>query len=84
MLFYSLDLGPVVECDDEYWLDTDMKPVFEQPQDVPSKVAYWNAMVRLQQILTYATRTIVSSTHGHLELQSSVNRPACAVLDQQI
>ena len=56
----SLDLGPIVECDDEYWLSPDNQASFQQPARLPAKSAFFNALMRLQQIMAYATRTIVS------------------------
>ena len=57
----SLDLGPIMECDDEYWLSPDNQASFQQPAELPAKSAFFNALMRLQQIMAYATRTIVSS-----------------------
>ena len=57
--FLSLDLPPVTDCDDEYWLDTEGKPLFQQPPGIPSKVAFFGAAIRLLRMLAYATRTLV-------------------------
>ena len=59
---YSLDLGPLIECDDEHWLSADGKPSFQQPSDVPSKVTFFNVFMQLHHVLAYATRTIVSGS----------------------
>lgn len=60
-LLPSFDLELPVECDDEYWITEDPKLAFKQPPGKPSTVAYFNCLLRLNQILAFALRTIVSS-----------------------
>jgi hypothetical protein len=48
-----------VECDDEYWITDDPEQAFKQPTGKPSTVAYFNNLLRLNQILAFALRTIV-------------------------
>ena len=57
----SLDIDVIVECDDEYWLDADGQPLFEQPPGLPCKVSVYNYVLRLHRILAYASRTVVSA-----------------------
>ncbi|KAE9392644.1 hypothetical protein BT96DRAFT_944517 [Gymnopus androsaceus JB14] len=45
---YDLDLP--IECDDEYWIESDIGLSFMQPPGQASYVAYWNHFLRLQQI----------------------------------
>lgn len=54
-----MDVDYCIECDDEYWVDADNNPVFEQPKDKPSKITAFNASLRLKQIHAFALRTIV-------------------------
>ena len=56
----SFDLELPIECDDEYWLTPEGKPLFKQPLEKPSKVSAFVYSIRLGQILAFALRTIVS------------------------
>ncbi|EPQ52470.1 hypothetical protein GLOTRDRAFT_117339 [Gloeophyllum trabeum ATCC 11539] len=56
----DFDLDMPAECDDEYWVDPDPNKAFKQPPDKPSKVAYFNSYLKLNQILACALRTIYS------------------------
>ncbi|PCH36860.1 hypothetical protein WOLCODRAFT_127757 [Wolfiporia cocos MD-104 SS10] len=57
----DLDLDLLLECDDEYWTNSDPGLVFKQPQGKPSYIEYFNYLLRLSQILVGAQRTIYSS-----------------------
>lgn len=64
----SIDVALPTPIDDEYWslpgLGSDRMP--QQPEGKPSKVAAMVSMLRLSQILAFATRTLVSvSTFWH-------------------
>ena len=56
-LHSSFDLDLPLDCDDEYW---DTSPPFSQPAGKPSKIAYFNCLLRLYQIQGFALRTLVS------------------------
>ena len=56
----SIDVALPTECDDEYWLTPEGKPLFKQPPDTPSKVTVFVCLIRLGRILALAMRTIVS------------------------
>ncbi|KAI0682880.1 fungal-specific transcription factor domain-containing protein [Cytidiella melzeri] len=56
----DFDLDLPVECDDEYWENEDPNLAFKQPLGKPSKVAYFNCLIRQNQILAFALRTIYS------------------------
>ena len=56
----SFDLDPPLEVDDEYWEMPNPEDAFKQPPDTPSTVAYFNASIKLDQILSFALRSIVS------------------------
>ncbi|KAF5334155.1 hypothetical protein D9758_014818 [Tetrapyrgos nigripes] len=53
------DLGPLVDCDDEYWETTDPgSQAFVQPSGSSSRISYWNSYCKLLELLGYAQRTI--------------------------
>ncbi|KAJ6552571.1 fungal-specific transcription factor domain-containing protein [Mycena vulgaris] len=56
----DFDLDPAIECDDEYW-EHPTHP-FEQPAGVPSRVAFFNALLRLNHILGFSLKTLYSLT----------------------
>jgi hypothetical protein len=49
-----------MECDDEYWENPDPEQAFKQPSGKPSKLSYFILYLKLDQILGFALRTIVS------------------------
>ncbi|KAF5365417.1 hypothetical protein D9758_010832 [Tetrapyrgos nigripes] len=59
----DFDLDPLIECDDEYWEPQaeDGHQGFVQPPGKPSKLAYWNAYMRLIEIYGFALVTIVQA-----------------------
>ncbi|KAF8339841.1 fungal-specific transcription factor domain-containing protein [Cantharellus anzutake] len=52
----DFDLDFPVEVDDEYWIDDEHGP--QQPEGIPPNMSYFNAALRLGQILAFALRTI--------------------------
>ncbi|KDQ52727.1 hypothetical protein JAAARDRAFT_702130 [Jaapia argillacea MUCL 33604] len=56
----DFDLDFPVEVDDEYWETGDPKTAFKQPEGKPSKIAFFNSYLKLNQILAFALRTIYS------------------------
>ncbi|KIP05402.1 hypothetical protein PHLGIDRAFT_60579, partial [Phlebiopsis gigantea 11061_1 CR5-6] len=56
----DFDLEMPIECDDEYWVTGDPDTAFKQPPGKPSVVASFNCLLRLNQILAFALRTIYS------------------------
>ena len=59
----SFDLDLSTDCDDEYWTPTDGGIPFEQPPGIPSSMTFFNLSHRLNQIASFAMRTIVSSPY---------------------
>jgi hypothetical protein len=55
----SFDLDLPIECDDEYWEQPNGLS-FKQPQDKPSRMSMFIHVMRIQQLVSYALRTIVS------------------------
>lgn len=58
--YFSCNLDLPIECDDEYMENSDPSLAFKQPPGKPSKIAYFNAHIKLLLILGSAQRTIVS------------------------
>ena len=54
----SFDLDLPIECDDEYWVQSDPSLNFVQPEGKPSVVAFFNSFLRLNQIQAFAIRTL--------------------------
>ena len=57
--FASFDVDLPIECDDEYWINPDPNLAFKQPAGKPSKIVFFNCVMRLAQIHAFALRTIV-------------------------
>jgi hypothetical protein len=64
----SFDVGLPTDCDDEYWENDDPDLAFKQPPGKPSKVAFFISLIRQQEILAFALRTIVSSLRVDVSL----------------
>jgi len=58
--FISFDLDLPVDCDDEYWDHLDPEKRFKQPPNKPSSVTSFIFFIKLQQVLAFSLRTIVS------------------------
>ncbi|KAL4249328.1 ABC-transporter-regulating transcription factor-like protein [Abortiporus biennis] len=56
----DFDLELPTECDDEFWEITGETVKFKQPANQPSKITFFNCLLRLNQILAFALRTIYS------------------------
>ena len=60
---FSFDLDLPADCDDEHWVSTDGGIPFKQPPGVPSTITFFNLSHKLNQIASFAMRTIVSPRH---------------------
>ncbi|KAF7319767.1 Zn(2)-C6 fungal-type domain-containing protein [Mycena kentingensis (nom. inval.)] len=49
----DFDIQLPTECDDEYWETSDPAQAFRQPPGTPSKVAFFNSMLKLSNILAF-------------------------------
>ena len=58
--FSSIDVDLPIECDDEYWINSDPDLAFKQPEGKPSRLTYFNCMLKLTQIHAFAMKTVVS------------------------
>lgn len=56
----DFDVEMPIEVDDEYWIHPDLEQAFKQPPGKPSNATYFNCLLRLNQILAFALRTIYS------------------------
>ncbi|TFK49987.1 hypothetical protein OE88DRAFT_1603001, partial [Heliocybe sulcata] len=56
----EIDVDFPIECDDEYWITTDPNDSFKQPPGKPPRVAYFNYMLKMNNILGDMLRTLVS------------------------
>ncbi len=57
----SIDVALPIEVDDEYWITSDGEGhEIKQPEGKPSKISFFVHLIRLCQILAFASRTIVS------------------------
>ena len=57
---FSFDLDLPLEVDDEYWEGRrDGEKMFEQPRNIPSRIAAFNHFIKLTQIMAFTMRTMV-------------------------
>ncbi|TFK88610.1 hypothetical protein K466DRAFT_488593 [Polyporus arcularius HHB13444] len=56
----DFDVELLLEVDDEYWINSDSRQAFKQPEGKPSYVTFANSLIRLLKILAFASRTIYS------------------------
>ncbi|KAJ6458029.1 fungal-specific transcription factor domain-containing protein [Mycena vitilis] len=54
MQYHDFDVALPTECDDEYWEHEDPACAFRQPPGKPSRVAYFNAFLRLNNVLAFS------------------------------
>ena len=58
--YVSFDLDLPLEVDDEYWEGRqDSEKIFEQPRNIPSRIAAFNHFIKLTQIMAFTMRTMV-------------------------
>lgn len=59
-IYVSFDLDLPLEVDDEYWeRRQDSEKIFEQPRNIPSRIAAFNHFIKLTQIMAFTMRTMV-------------------------
>ena len=61
----SFDTDLPSSCDDEYLEHPDPEKAFKQPPGIPSKMDYFISMIRLNQILGFAQRTLVRDPEAY-------------------
>ncbi|KAI9439638.1 fungal-specific transcription factor domain-containing protein, partial [Lactarius indigo] len=62
----SHDVDLPIECDDEYWEHSDPALAFKQPPGKPSKVSYFNYLIKVNLLHSHALRTIYSLSKSTL------------------
>ncbi|KAN0130569.1 Fungal specific transcription factor domain containing protein [Lactarius tabidus] len=62
----SHDVDLPIECDDEYWENADPFLAFKQPSGKPSKVSYFNYLIKINLLHSHALRTIYSLSKSTL------------------
>jgi hypothetical protein len=60
LIYTSFDLDMPIDCDDEYWEPSIIGKAFEQPKYRPSHISFFIWDLKLQHIVAFALRTIVS------------------------
>lgn len=55
----SFDIELPTECDDEYWEDKLPLQVASQPPGLPSRVAFFNSYLRLNNIFAFVLQLLV-------------------------
>ncbi|TFK47812.1 hypothetical protein OE88DRAFT_1770005 [Heliocybe sulcata] len=64
----DFDLDMPVECDDEYWPSSHSGLGFVQPVHKPSGLTYFSRYIKLDQILSFAQRTVYSVNKSKIML----------------
>ena len=73
-IYSSFDLELPVDCDDEYWDHPDPKQRFKQPENKPSLISAFILFIKLNQILSYCLRTIVTLSFISRKLTDDIFR----------
>lgn len=68
--YCSFDLDLPIECDDEYWVANEPEQAFKQPAGVPSRISYFNWMIKLSNIRAMVIRRIVRLFHRVFEISA--------------
>jgi hypothetical protein len=69
----SFDLDLPIECDDEYWEHRNPDLAFKQPPGMPPSTSFLTHLIKLQEILSFALRTIVSVAYTSRSEQDSTS-----------
>ncbi|KAJ7494849.1 fungal-specific transcription factor domain-containing protein [Mycena galericulata] len=56
--YEDFDIDPPIECDDEYW-EHPTHP-FQQPSGIPSRIVFFNTLLRLNHILAFCLKILYS------------------------
>lgn len=56
---FSFDVELPIECDDEYWETEDPARAFKQPAGKPSRIAFFNCNIRLNNLLGFGLKILV-------------------------
>ncbi|KAJ7471657.1 fungal-specific transcription factor domain-containing protein [Mycena galericulata] len=82
--FDDFDLDPPIECDDEYW-EHPTHP-FQQPAGVPSRICFFNALLRLNNILAFCLKILfpLSKVQVVFQIDESWEEHVVAELDSAL
>ncbi|KAF8990214.1 fungal-specific transcription factor domain-containing protein [Cyathus striatus] len=64
----NFDLDMPIECDDEYWENSNPEYCFKQPEGVPSTVSAFNQHLQLCKIISFTMSSIYSTKTKWLKL----------------
>ncbi|KAI0260431.1 fungal-specific transcription factor domain-containing protein [Gloeopeniophorella convolvens] len=62
----NYDVEYPIECDDEYWENADPALAFKQPPGKPTRVSYFNHLIKINLLHSHALRTIYSLNKSRL------------------
>ncbi|KAJ6550405.1 fungal-specific transcription factor domain-containing protein [Mycena vulgaris] len=62
---HDFDIEMPIVCDDQYWGDLNA-PMFCQPHDKPSGIAFFNCMLQLNRILSFSCKILYSTNRSKL------------------
>ncbi|KAH9479055.1 Putative transcriptional regulatory protein [Psilocybe cubensis] len=62
----SIDIEYPVECDDEYWEHPNPAKAFKQPAGIPCKISSFIHLIKLCEVLGFASRTLYSTYKSKL------------------
>jgi hypothetical protein len=83
LMRYSFDLEFPTQCDDEFWESSAFGKPFEQPKNRPSSISFFIWDLRLQYIVSFALRTVVSKM-VHVPFLQMLTRCIFKVFNQQV
>ncbi|KAJ7641053.1 fungal-specific transcription factor domain-containing protein [Roridomyces roridus] len=64
---HDFDLELPLTCDDEYWGSPgSTTPLFRQPPEIPSKIAFFKCMLQLNRILSFSCKILYSTNRSKL------------------
>jgi hypothetical protein len=85
LIYHSFDLDLPAECDDEFWKPSVTGNAFEQPGHLPSSVSFFIWDLKLQYIVSFAIRTVVSPNASPvLRLVRCLYRPEYSINKSKI
>ncbi|KAG5645116.1 hypothetical protein DXG03_006930 [Asterophora parasitica] len=64
----DFDVDFPIECDDEYWENSDPSKRFKQPPNKPSYITGFVLLIKLNQVLTIILRTVYSINKSKIKL----------------
>ncbi|KAJ7149657.1 fungal-specific transcription factor domain-containing protein, partial [Mycena filopes] len=80
----DIDVQPPIECDDEFW-EHPTRP-FEQPPGVPSRVTFFNTILKLNHLLAFSLKLLypLNKTRAVFSLDPAFEETLVAELDSAL